>query len=1008
VLLGSWQQQHATRDRNLFDLVIKLSDMSCTTCAWILNSKRRENFLTKRYYKIKMTTVVKTTTSSKKALSAKSNKSAKASTTAGSNGNKSTRTSHGRGSKKILTVDSDDDGQSSEEESYNSSDDVQNQSCSEDDVSWNSQQKRKASTTPSASSQKKAKLSAVSGGAKNQKKAALASGKQAKKRNSNDGAMGDNMEKQLSKSPAEFFAENQVIAGYDNFGKSLYTSLRELIENSLDACESIHVLPTIAISITEYTQHEFNTLVKGFDNIGTGGSDHKLLSLDFSAPTPKKKTPKPAAAARKKAPLSAPKDVDEDEIDPDQKDAAASGKQNKASKNAASNSSNNVGYFLISVRDNGCGMAHDDIPNLLGRVLSGSKYGVRQTRGKFGLGAKMTLIWSKKSTGQPIRITTSHRHKAKSTKKSTETVVNVASAVKDANAAGASLTNDSMSELPAAPTVSRCVLDIDIYKNEPRIIEHVSVPNSDQWIGTQFDVIIAGNWTTYKSRIMNYLQQLAIITPYAAFSLSYENYSSTLRSNDSASNYKKNFTVVYDRRSAQMPLPAREVKHHPESVNNLVIAQLIHQTRTKTLSKFLTTELAAISPTLAQKLVSDLAVACGNDKGSHHQAGIPITADMAPSDLSERQIGRLVQLFHQRPQGNEKDLASKSNGGTNSSGNAKRMFKPPDGSCLSPLGEYNLQLGIQKVIKPDYIATFRDKPSAYEGHPFVVEAAVSLGGTNAKEGITVYRFANRIPLLFEGGADVSTRVATSKIRWANYKIDHKRDKISVFVSIVSTKIPFKGTSKEYIGDDCTSVQLSVRKALQQCGNQLSKFLLKRNALRDAKSRKARIAKYIPDIGRSLFGILTQMRDRMKDASAEKARSTAFEASGLSPQALSSSPVKKRLRLDVDHAESILTQIHRGEITESIIKQSLTDAVELQAPEDEAGADGGVASQSKTSKWSQHHENAVSLYLIPLFNMTDPSHDIDHPLFTFRPVVPVKQVAIAPSSASPTSAIVGTL
>ena len=34
-------------------------------------------------------------------------------------------------------------------------------------------------------------------------------------------------EVQLSKSPAEFFAENQAIAGFDNMGKSLYTSIRE-------------------------------------------------------------------------------------------------------------------------------------------------------------------------------------------------------------------------------------------------------------------------------------------------------------------------------------------------------------------------------------------------------------------------------------------------------------------------------------------------------------------------------------------------------------------------------------------------------------------------------------------------------------------------------------------------------------------------------------------------------------------------------------------------------------
>lgn len=36
-----------------------------------------------------------------------------------------------------------------------------------------------------------------------------------------------------------------------------------------------------------------------------------------------------------------------------------------------------------------------------------------------------------------------------------------------------------------------------------------------------------------------------------------------------------------------------------------------------------------------------------------------------------------------------------------------------------------------------------------EGHAFVVEAAVSLGGRDLKPGLNVYRFANRIPLLFE-------------------------------------------------------------------------------------------------------------------------------------------------------------------------------------------------------------------------------------------------------------------
>lgn len=44
------------------------------------------------------------------------------------------------------------------------------------------------------------------------------------------------------------------------------------------------------------------------------------------------------------------------------------------------------------------------IPKMLGVVLSSSKYGVRQARGKYGMGAKMALIWSKKSTGLPIQV----------------------------------------------------------------------------------------------------------------------------------------------------------------------------------------------------------------------------------------------------------------------------------------------------------------------------------------------------------------------------------------------------------------------------------------------------------------------------------------------------------------------------------------------------------------------------------------------------------------------------
>jgi DNA topoisomerase VI subunit B len=543
---------------------------------------------------------------------------------------------------------------------------------------------------------------------------------------------------QVQKSPAEFFAENQAIAGFDNMGKSLYTTVRELIENGLDACEMVHQLPSISVHIQEYTQNEFNKLTTNdlrLDPTSTTNAmkdnyllpdrnDHEQIDTKLF----EKK------GSRKK--LNSEKVENVESIDHNIEQNNEATKSKKATDPSPSTGSKQNQYYLITVVDNGCGMEHTAIPNMFGRVLSGSKYGVRQTRGKFGLGAKMALIWSKKSTGHPIHIITAHElHRS--------TTCN-------------SVISDSVRETRTPPThISSCILDIDIYRNEPRVLEHTKTINKTGFVGTTVRVLIAGNWTTYKSRIVQYLQQLAIITPYAELSLTYTECTG-----------KRDIHMLFHRRSEQMPDMPSTVKHHPASVNNIIIQQLIQNTRSKNLISFLTNELQAISITLAKRLITELEEAAG------------LHVDMKPTDLSDKQITRLVQLFHQ-----------------------VQLFRPPDGTCLSPLGEYNLNLGIHKVLEPEYIATTRDKVSVYEGHPFVIEAAVSLGGNYAKEGVTVYRFANRIPLLFEGGADVATRVALTKIKWSNYKIDYKKDKVGVFVSIVSTKIPFKGTSKEYIGDD---------------------------------------------------------------------------------------------------------------------------------------------------------------------------------------------------------------
>lgn len=68
-------------------------------------------------------------------------------------------------------------------------------------------------------------------------------------------------------------------------GKSLYTTIRELVENSLDAAESIGALPLISLVIEEFTEAEFNEH-RGMDNrdvVDTGLFKVKP-SIPFSHP----------------------------------------------------------------------------------------------------------------------------------------------------------------------------------------------------------------------------------------------------------------------------------------------------------------------------------------------------------------------------------------------------------------------------------------------------------------------------------------------------------------------------------------------------------------------------------------------------------------------------------------------------------------------------------------------------------------------------------------------------
>ncbi|KAG7948009.1 hypothetical protein I3843_14G124200 [Carya illinoinensis] len=594
------------------------------------------------------------------------------------------------------------------------------------------------------------------------------------------------------KSPAEFFAENKNIAGFDNPGKCLYTTVRELVENSLDSAESISELPLVEVTIEEIRKSQFNSMIGLVDRERV---DEELYDDYETAKAREKRLAKEARAQETQA-----------------KNATLGKKVKEPPVSKGMKGRGEASFYKVTCKDNGRGMPHDDIPNMFGRVLSGTKYGLKQTRGKFGLGAKMALIWSKMSTGLPIEISSSMR--------------------------GQNYT-------------SFCRLDIDIQRNIPHIHVHEKRDNMNQWHGAEIQIVIEGNWTTYRSKILHYMRQMAVITPYAQFLFKFV-----------SDTPEKNATIRFSRRTDVMPPVPLETKHHPSSVDLLLIKRLIAETSKQNLLQFLQHEFVNIPKAYAERLIGEM--------GPEFNPKMPIKS------LTSQQIVRIHQLFRQA------------------------KFDDPSGDCLSPAGEYNLRLGIIKELQPDMVATYSGRfAQVFEGHPFIVEAGVSVGGKDVKQGLNIFRFANRIPLLFEQGADVVTRTALKRINWGSYKINHIQDRIGVFVSIVSTKIPFKGTGKEYIGDDITEISTAVKSAIQQCCIQLKSKIVKKMQAREQQERKRNLSKYIPDATGAVYDVLREMAQ---------------------------SHVSKKKRYDDEDAE-ILSKVSARVITKETLREKLAQHVE---------------------------------------------------------------------------------
>jgi DNA topoisomerase-6 subunit B len=108
----------------------------------------------------------------------------------------------------------------------------------------------------------------------------------------------------------------------------------------------------------------------------------------------------------------------------------------------------------------------------------------------------------------------------------------------------------------------------------------------------------------------------------------------------------------------------------------------------------------------------------------------------------------------------------------------------------------------------------------------------------------IYRFANKIPLLYDEASDVSYRVI-SAMNWRRYKVAPDMP-IAIVIHICSTKVPYKTVGKEFIADR-PEVRREEANALREVARQLQHFLSRQEHVHMEKKRLGIFSKYLPKI-----------------------------------------------------------------------------------------------------------------------------------------------------------------
>ncbi|MBQ7701377.1 MAG: DNA topoisomerase VI subunit B [Candidatus Methanomethylophilaceae archaeon] len=340
---------------------------------------------------------------------------------------------------------------------------------------------------------------------------------------------------------------------------------------------------------------------------------------------------------------------------------------------------------------------------------------------------------------------------------------------------------------------------IDTKTNKPIITNDKPFTWEGKEHGTSIEYTIKGRYITGKQSIFEYLKNTAIVNPHAKI---------TFVDPDGK-------TFIFERATDIMPEKSKEIKPHPTGLEIGDLLKYAQRTEQKTVKSFLTNDFSRVTPRIADDILKE--------------AGIK--PEMKPSALTHEQCKEIIKAIDK----------------------VKIMAPPTD--CLSPIGDTLIKKGLMHVLegmRPDYYAPpVTRAPKSVNGNPFIVEAGIVYGGDIPSDGqVTILRFANRVPLLFQPGACAITK-AISNIDWRRYGLEQRGGKgipfgpAIILVHIASTKVPFTSEGKEAVAD-LPEIQSEIELALKLCARSLKSHLNKEERRRKTHAKFEIVQEILPE------------------------------------------------------------------------------------------------------------------------------------------------------------------